>query len=210
MFKKIGTRALKCKHGNLIGVEECHECEDHPELPNVRPTPVVSPMQNIGMSVQSSLEQLTIPIHRELSFYPVWAGTMEEMSEGRMVFGLQTGHPREDYEDPPFQLVVKMKIKHTVPWWKRLWNRLTRRRPKPWEQQRGFFYRSDGKGGSVKVMTPDRGYAPKMQGSVCPNCQNHEFRDHSLIEQWLGGGKILTCTNCNCTYYYDSVAEEVG
>jgi hypothetical protein len=136
---------------------------------------------------------------------------MEDMSEGRMVFGLQTGHPREDYEDPQFQLVVTMKIKHTAPWWKRLWNRLMRRQPKPWEQQKGYHYRSDDNGSVRKVTDPDYGYTPKEKGAPCPHCENAEFQDHSSFEEGLGGGvKVLTCTRCNRTSYYEDAVEKAG
>jgi len=207
MFRRIGTRALKCEHGKLLGVQFCNNCELYLESATGRRValskkPVTSPMQEIGMHLQSAFERLEISIHDRLKFFPVWAGTMEDMSDGKMVFGLQTGHPREDYENPKLQLVVSMKIKHTSPWYSRLWGWITRRRPKPWDQQRGYHFRSDGKGNVRKVKDPDHKFVVHA-GPACPRCQGVDIADHSKFEKECGQDSgAYTCNQCGVSWYH--------
>ena len=196
MFRKIGTTALRCKHGKLVGIDGCEECNRAAPYMR-RQHQVTSPMQNLGMQIQRTFQSSGVPIHPKLTFYPVWAGTMEDMSKGTMVFGLQTGHPREDYEDPMFQLVVKMKIKHTAPWWLRAWRRVTRQRPKPWEQQVGYHYRSDGKGNVRKVTDPSHSRVLVTETSTtCPNCRSLNVEDRTELDQAFDGVNSFFCREC--------------
>lgn len=207
MFKRIGTAALRCKHGRLIGVEHCKDCWSHQSeapmsgvrrLYNTRQAEVASPLQRIGMAIQRAFHQMVIPLAPKFSLYPVWAGTMEDINRGKMVFGLSTGTMREDYEDPPLQLVVTMKIKYTTPWWLRLWRRVTGWRPKRWEQQPGFHFRADKDGKVRRIDDPSKAFVPGV--IKCPQCGGSHIENYSSLEQEFAGVNEFACSDCSHTW----------
>lgn len=202
MFKRIGTQAPTCVHGKLLELgNACDECHRN------RPKIVKSPLRVFGEDIQRVLDLSSVQVTQDHRLHPVWAGTLEEMDRGNLQFELSTGHPRERYEGTKFYLDMKLRIRHTVPWYIRAWRALTKPLPKPWDQEVGVHKRvQDGK--VVERTDPELSYLI-ARGDHCPCCGCEDYSDHSAIEQELAGNQnvhVRQCVRCHRTYYLERSA----